>query len=223
MTERSVDGDTRGASYEIGRGEDVLVETPTSAEEEGPKRSSRRRGDPSPEVPAVPNDEGFGTTETSATQKPGTPDDKRQVMGGITVRELEMLPNMEEIARLIEIPVGGVTNIEPQVIGALAGVAARSVPGVANLGNTSLQRSIRERFGSAESRARGVEVEVGRREAIVDISFKAIYGYSIPDMVVKVRHSVAATLLQLAGLLAKEINIRVTGIEFPERMPGRVD
>jgi hypothetical protein len=38
-----------------------------------------------------------------------------------------------------------------------------------------------------------------------------------------VRHNVAGRLLTLCGLVAKEINVRVVGMEFPERMPGRVE
>jgi uncharacterized alkaline shock family protein YloU len=142
------------------------------------------------------------------------------VMGGLTIRELEMMPKMEEIRKLEEIPVGGTTNIEPEVIGAIAGMAARSVEGVASLGTASLRRTIRERLGSAENR--GVEVEAGQREVILDINIKMIYGYSIPRTVVKIRETVADRLLRLCGLVAKEINIRVTSLEFPARMPGRV-
>ena len=130
---------------------------------------------------------------------------------------------MEEISRLEEIPVGGTTtNIEPEVIGAMAGVAAQAVEGVASLGTTSLRRTIRERMGGAERKARGIDVEAGRREVILDINLRIIYGYSIPETVVKVRETVADRLLQLCGLVAKEINIRVSGMEFPARMPGRV-
>ena len=77
-------------------------------------------------------------------------------------------------------------------------------------------------MGGAERRARGVEVEMGRREVIVDIGLKVIYGYSIPMTVIKVRQIVADRLLRLCGLVIKEINIRVTCLEFPTRMPGRV-
>ncbi len=145
-----------------------------------------------------------------------------QVMGGLTIRELEMMRKMDEIDRLEEIPVGGITSIEPEVIGAIAGVAAQSVAGVASLGNASLRRTIRERFGHAERRARGVDVEAGRREAILDINVRVVYGYSIPQTVISVRQVVADRLLNLCGLVAKEINVRVTSIEFPPRMPGRV-
>ena len=146
-----------------------------------------------------------------------------RVMGHLTIRELEMMPKMEEISRMEEIVVGGTTNIQPEVIGAIAGVAAQAVEGVASLGTTSLRRTLSERLGGGERRARGVEVEVGTREAILDINFRVVYGYSIPVVVATVRKNVAGKLLTLCGLVAKEINVRVVGMEFPDRMPGKVE
>ena len=145
-----------------------------------------------------------------------------QVMGGIVIKELEMMPKIEAMRQLEEIPVGGTTNIEAEVIGAIAGVAAQSVEGVASLGSTSFRRTIRERMGGGEKRGRGVGVEAGSREVVLDINVRVIYGYSIPMIVVKVRETVADRLLRFCGLVAKEINIRVIGIEFPARAPGRV-
>ena len=147
---------------------------------------------------------------------------QEQVMVGLTVRDLEMMPKLKDIEAMEEIHVGGTTNIEAEVIGAIAGVAAQAVEGVSALGTTSLRRTLRERLGSAEKKARGVEVEVGTREAILDINLSVIYGYSIPTIVVGVRQNVADRLLNLCGLVSKEINIRVSGIDFPARMPGRV-
>lgn len=146
-----------------------------------------------------------------------------RVMGHLTIRELEMMPKMEEISRMEEIVVVGTTNIQPEVIGAIAGVAAQAVEGVASLGTTSLRRTLSERLGSGERRARGVEVEVGTREAILDINFRVVYGYSIPVVVATVRKNVAGQLLTLCGLVAKEINVRVVGMEFPDRMSGKVE
>ena len=143
------------------------------------------------------------------------------VMGGLTIRELEMMPKMEELQKMQEISVGGRTNIEPEVIGSIAGVAAQSVQGVSSIGATSLRRSIAERMGGAERRARGVEVEVGSREVILDIVLRVTYGYSIPKIVLQVRQIVAERLASLCGLIAKEINIRIISMEFPARAPGR--
>ena len=50
-----------------------------------------------------------------------------------------------------------------------------------------------------------------------------LYGYSIPDTVVKVRQNVARRVLETFGLVTKEININVVGIDFADRMPGRLD
>jgi uncharacterized alkaline shock family protein YloU len=139
------------------------------------------------------------------------------------IKEQEMLPRLAEIDRLKEIEVGGETEINDEVIGAVAGVAAREIEGVSSLGTSSIRRNISERMGGREQRSRGVGVEAGRREAILDVEMQVIYGFSIPETVVKVRQNVARQVLDLCGLVAKEININVTGIEFPERMPGRVE
>jgi len=141
----------------------------------------------------------------------------------IVFQETEMLSKLEEMSQIDEIPVGGVTNIEPDVIGAIAGHAAQTVPGVASLGTASLRRSISERLGSAERWSRGVEVELGRKEAIIDINLRLVYGYSVPSTVIAVRNQVADSLYRYAGLVAKEINIRVVGIDFPRKTPGRVE
>ena len=50
-----------------------------------------------------------------------------------------------------------------------------------------------------------------------------LYGYSIPEMVIKVRTVVAQRVLELLGLVTKEININVVGLDFPDRVQGRVE
>ena len=139
------------------------------------------------------------------------------------ITELEMRPRLEELKRLEDILVGGTTHIDDEVIGAIAGVAAREVDGVSSLGTSSIRRAMAERFGSHNGKSRGVSVEAGRREAILDLDLKMVYGYSIPEMVVKVRHMVARRVLDFCGLVTKEINVNVIGIDFPSRMPGRVE
>ncbi len=139
------------------------------------------------------------------------------------ISEQEMATKLAELERIQEIEVGGETEINDEVIGAIAGVAAREIDGVGPLGASSIRRTIAERLGSAEQRARGVEVEAGRREVILDIDMRIVYGFSIPETVVKVRQNVARHILEICGLIAKEININVIGIEFPERTPSRVE
>ena len=139
------------------------------------------------------------------------------------IKEQEMIPRLAEIEGLEEIQVGGETDISDDVIAAVAGVAAREVDGVSSLGSTSLRSTIAERVGGGGDRGRGVAVEAGRREAILDLDIRVLYGFSIPEIVVKVRQNVAHRVLEMCGLISKEINVNVVAIEFPDRMPGRVE
>jgi uncharacterized alkaline shock family protein YloU len=140
----------------------------------------------------------------------------------VSIKELEMLHRLEEIEQLKTLIVRGSTNISEEVIGAVANQAASEVEGVAKVGTSSLKRVLSERIGSAKRKTRGVGVEAGRKEAILDISVRLFYGYSIPQTVIHIRRIVADRLLKYCGLVAKEVNIKVVGLEFPERLSGRV-
>jgi uncharacterized alkaline shock family protein YloU len=139
------------------------------------------------------------------------------------IKEQEQTNRLAELGQLQEIEVGGETEISDEVIASIAGIGAREIEGVAALGTSSIRRAIAERVGAAEQRSRGVAVEAGRREALLDIDLRVVYGFSIPEIVVKVRQNVARRVLEMCGLVAKEININVTAIDFPERAPGRVE
>lgn len=138
-------------------------------------------------------------------------------------REQELDTNLSVITTFEEIEVSGETTIEDDVIGAIAGLAAKEVEGVSTLGTRSFRRILAETMGGREAKARGVLVEAGRREAILDLDLRVHYGHSIPDIVVDVRRTVARRVLEMAGLITKEININVVGIDFPDRLNGRVE
>ena len=121
-----------------------------------------------------------------------------------------------------QLQVAGETHIGNEVIASIVGMAARDVEGVASLGKSSVGTAIGERVGSRETRARGVAVEAGRKEAILAIELRVVYGFSIPQVVEKVRESVAQRILALCGLVAKEIRVNIVGIEFPDKLPGRL-
>lgn len=137
--------------------------------------------------------------------------------------DAEMSARLAEVDKAGEIQVGGETSIDDEVIASIAGVAAREVEGVASLGTSSVTSTLAERLSGKGSRARGVEVEAGRKEAIIDLTINVIYGFSIPTIVVEVRKKVAARLAEMVGLIAKEINVAVANIEFPDRMPGKLE
>lgn len=136
--------------------------------------------------------------------------------------DTEMTERLEAIEKTGELIVGGETDIDDEVIASIVGIAAKEVNGIASLGTSSIRRSIAEAVGAAEGRARGVGVEAGKKEAIIDITVNVIYGFNIPNIIIELRKKVSIAMLELVGLIAKEINVDVVGIEFPERMPGKL-
>lgn len=121
-----------------------------------------------------------------------------------------------------ESAVPGESIIEDDVVASIAGTAAKEVEGVANLGKSSVRRLVAGAMTGAGGKARqGVSVEVGHKEAIVDLQLDVIYGFNIPNIVAEVRKKVASRLLEIAGLTAKEINVRIVSIEIPEKKPAK--
>lgn len=115
-------------------------------------------------------------------------------------------------------PVVGETIISDEVVASIAGMAAREIEGVASLGKSAVRRALTEHLGGTKNKAKmGVAVEVGKKEAIADLELGVIYGYNIPNIVTQVRNKVATRLLEITGLITKEINIHVVNIEFPEK------
>jgi len=118
---------------------------------------------------------------------------------------------------MAEQTIPGETIIEDDVVASVAGLAAREVEGVASLGRSSVRRMMTERLGRAGDKAKmGVGVEVGKKEAIVDLALGIVYGYNIPKVVAEVRTMVGSRLTEITGLVAKEINVHVVNIEFAE-------
>lgn len=118
----------------------------------------------------------------------------------------------------------GETILGDEVVASIAGLAAKEVEGVASLGKSAVRRALTERLGGAQDKAKmGVAVEVGKREAIVDLQLVVLYGYSIPNIVNEVRKTVAARLIEFTGLIAKEINVSVVGVEIPEKRVSKVE
>ena len=114
--------------------------------------------------------------------------------------------------------VPGVTEIEGRVVAAIVGHVADRVEGVVGVGRGGLVRAVTDILGSEAARkGTGVEVEAGKREAILDISLTVLYGHNIPKIVQEVREAVAKEIFDQIGLVAKEVNVIVSSVEFPDR------
>jgi len=106
----------------------------------------------------------------------------------------------------------GAVRIANEVVGIVAGLAATEVPGVAGMSG-GLAGGIAERLGR-KNLSKGVKVEVGEREAAIDLYLIVDYGVRIPDVAVQVQNSVKRAVESMTGLSVVEVNIHVQGVAF---------
>ena len=113
----------------------------------------------------------------------------------------------------------GRTTISESVVQKIAGIATREVNGVHNLGTGTARMfgAIRERVpgSSGPVVTQGVAVEVGTRQAAIDLDVVAEYGVSIPNLARAVRRNVIAAIERMTGLEVTEVNIVVDDIHVP--------
>ncbi|MCW2912852.1 MAG: alkaline-shock protein [Actinomycetia bacterium] len=113
----------------------------------------------------------------------------------------------------------GKTAIADTVVAKIVGMAARDVPGVYAMG-AGMARAfgiVRGHLPGAGggSITQGVAVEVGERQAAVDLDVIVEYGVSIPDLAAGVRRNVIASVEKMCGLEITEVNITVGDIHLP--------
>lgn len=109
----------------------------------------------------------------------------------------------------------GRTSIADVVVAKIAGIAAREVSGVHALGGGAARAvgALRDRIpGGRTNHSQGVSVEVGEREAAVDIQLVAEYGVSIADLASGIRRNVIASVERMTGLNVTEVNIEVQDV-----------
>ena len=112
----------------------------------------------------------------------------------------------------------GKTSIADAVVAKIAGIATREISGVHALGGSTARAvgALRERIpGGRTNHSQGVSVEVGEREAAVDIELVAEYGVSITDLSAGIRRNVIAAIERMTGLHVTEVNIAVQDVYLP--------
>lgn len=111
----------------------------------------------------------------------------------------------------------GRTTIDDAVVTKVAGVAAREVRGVHSLGGgmSRAMGAVTRSVGVGDERTQGVSVEVGEREAAVDVTVVIDYGESIPQVAQALRDNVIKRIEGICGLSVTEVNVSVNDLYFP--------
>lgn len=106
----------------------------------------------------------------------------------------------------------GRTTVADTVVEKIAGLAAREIGGVHKLGTGAARAfgAVRERIpGQKASVSQGVSVEVGERQAAVDIDVVVEYGVEIGEVSKAIRRNVIGAIERMTALEVTEVNINV--------------
>ena len=128
-------------------------------------------------------------------------------------------------ARLADDTAQGKTTIAASVVQKIAGIAAREISGVYAMGGGVSRAfgALRERIpggGIGVTNIAGVQVEVGEKQAAIDLDLVVEYGASIVDLARAVRRNVITAVERMTGLEVIEVNIAVNDIHLPEAEDG---
>lgn len=119
--------------------------------------------------------------------------------------------SMEEIEQEVNSDMGSV-KITEEVVAIIAGIAATEVKGVAGM-SSGIAGGIAEMLGK-KNLSKGVKVEVGDKEAIIDLFIIIEYGSRIPDIAWDIQERVKKSVELMTGLSVIEVNIHVQGVNI---------
>jgi uncharacterized alkaline shock family protein YloU len=118
----------------------------------------------------------------------------------------------------------GTTSIADEVVEKIAGIAARDVPGVYDLGGdvARMFAAVKERIGLGDADSdsdRGVQVRLEGGTAVVNVTLVIEYGFVVHSVTEKVRAKVISAVENLLGLEVTEVNILVDDVHVPDSGP----
>lgn len=110
----------------------------------------------------------------------------------------------------------GKNTIADGVVQKVAGIAAREVPGVHDLGGGAARAigAIRNAI-NAQDRGQGVSVEVGEKQVAADIVIVAEYPVDLQRVADEVRRSVTDAISNVVGMDVTEVNVTVSDVHIP--------
>ena len=111
----------------------------------------------------------------------------------------------------------GQTTIADPVVSKVAGLAAREVGGVYELGGGVARAlgAVTQRLPVGDNASQGVSVEVGEKEAAIDLTVIVEYGDSIPRVAQQIRENVVRRIEGITGLSVTEVNVAVNDLHLP--------
>lgn len=106
----------------------------------------------------------------------------------------------------------GSIRIADEVVRIIAGLAATEVAGVAGMSG-GIVGGIADMLGR-KNLSKGVKVDVGEKEAAIDIFVVVEYGSKIPEVASQIQQRVRDAVQEMTGLNVVEVNVNIQGVTF---------
>ena len=109
----------------------------------------------------------------------------------------------------------GSVKISEDVVATIAGIAASEIEGVAGMSG-GITGGIADILGMKNT-SKGVKVEVGDKQAAIDLYIIVDYGTKIKELGEKIQENVKKTVETMTGLEVVEVNVFVQGVNFAKK------
>ncbi|KRQ86835.1 Alkaline shock protein 23 [Caloramator mitchellensis] len=110
----------------------------------------------------------------------------------------------------------GQIKIAPEVISLIASMAVNEVSGVADL-TGGFTGDMLEKVG-VKSPAKGIKVQLGENEVLIDANIVVDYGVSIPEVAKEVQKKVKLSVETMTGITVTQVNVHVQGVNFQKEV-----
>ena len=107
----------------------------------------------------------------------------------------------------------------PLQIAKIAGMAAREVPGVYDMGNAVRRAfsAVTDRIPNAQTNvAGGISVQKGETQTAIEVTVVVDYGAPIVEVANAIRRNIIEQIEGTTGLEVVEVNINVTDVHLPD-------
>ena len=122
--------------------------------------------------------------------------------------------NQELVENIEEIPVvegNDTIKIANEAVATYAGIAVSEVSGVYGMAG-GFASGITETFSGKKNFSKGIKVEVGEKDAKIDVNIIVEYGARIPEVAFEIQTRVKKAVENMTGLKVLEVNVHVQGV-----------
>ncbi|MCH5332836.1 MAG: Asp23/Gls24 family envelope stress response protein [Agathobacter sp.] len=109
----------------------------------------------------------------------------------------------------------GEVRVADEVVAIIAGLAATEIEGVSSMAG-NITNEIVSRLGM-KNLSKGIMVEVLEDEVKVDVAINIAYGFSIPEVSLKVQEKVKSAIENMTGLTVAVVNVRIASVDMQDK------